>query len=107
MSIWPQATWTTPLRSRRMPLAEARLAHHAVDALAQARGHDTQVVDGLAERPREIFSSQLEHRHAESLGDRVEMALQREARLGRPVAALGAARRLVGQDAYALPAVVG
>src|SRR5438477_11158497 len=63
------------------------------------------MVDRLRVGLEEVLASELEDGHAELLGHRIEVALQRVARLGSPVAALGPARRLVGEDPHTLPAV--
>ena len=96
-----------PLPGGRVPrfCAPAGGLDHAVDALAEPdRGHG-QVVRGLHERLGQVAPPHVGRVEPELLGGLVDLALHREARLGRPVAALGPAGRLVGEHARALELV--
>ena len=86
-------------------LAPARGLDDLVDALAEPDRRHRQVVRRLGEGLVDDAPPQVGGIEAELLGGLVELALQREARLGRAVAALGAAGRLVGEDARPLELV--
>ena len=88
-------------------VAPAGGLHDLVDALAQADGRDRQVVRRLGERLGDDPPPHVGGIEPELLGRLVELTFEREARLDRAVAALGSARRLVGEDARALELVHG
>src|SRR5690606_38721517 len=79
---------------------------HLLDACAEAHRADAQEVGGQRVARREVVEPQLRRVEAEVAGDLVELHLEREARLRRAVAALGPARRLVGEEARAAEVVV-
>ena len=74
----------------------------AADALGEADRADAQLVRGQRVRLLDDAQAQLGRIERERLGDLVELHLLAEAGLRRAVAALRAARRLVGEDAAAL-----
>ncbi len=78
---------------------------HLVDARAQADRADPQEVGGQRVRRLEVAAADLGRVEAEVAGDPVELNLHGEARLRRPVAALGAAGRLVREDARSVETV--
>ncbi len=88
-----------------MFLRERRACYDLVDARCEAdRAHLEPVRReriGLHDHPE----AQLRRIHAELLGNLVELDFLPEARLGGAVAALGPARRLVGEDARGLELV--
>src|SRR6185369_14333536 len=95
---------------RRNAVAGALVApaggfYDLVDALAQTDGRDRQVVRRLGERLGDDPPPHVRGIEPELLGRLVELTFEREARLDRAVAALGSARRLVGEDARALELV--
>ena len=75
------------------------------DAFGEADRADLEPVRGERIGLRHHSQAQLGGVHAELLGDLVELDLLAEARLRRAVAALGSARRLVGEDARRFEAV--
>src|SRR5262249_19883942 len=78
---------------------------HLVDALAESDRRHRQMIRRLRKRLDENAAAPVRRVEPEMLGRLVELHLQREARLWRAVAALGAARRLVGEDPRALELV--
>ena len=88
-------------------LTPARGLDHPVDALAEPDGGHGQVIGRLGEGLGEITAPHVRGIETELLGRLVDLALHGKARLRRPVAALGAAGRLVGKDPRALELVDG
>ena len=78
---------------------------HAADALGEADGADAQVVRRQRVRLLDDAEAEVGGIDGEALGDLVELNFLAEAALRRAVSALGAARRLVGEDAAALELV--
>src|SRR5690606_20775802 len=76
-----------------------------VQALEEAVRRDAQLVDRARAAAQEVSPPQLDRVHADRFRELVELDLEREARLHRPVAALGAARRLVRVHARRIEAV--
>ena len=90
-----------------LALVEARGLERLLGHLVDPAGGDPQAVDRARVGFDVVESLQLDGVHPEVLGDLVEVQLEREARLGRPVPPLGPAGRLVGEDAAGLEAVGG
>ena len=88
-------------RFSRQPEASTTRSMHS----PSADGGHGQVVGGLHERLGQVAPPHVGRVEAELLGGLVDLALHREARLGRAVPALGPARRLVGEHARALELV--
>src|SRR4029453_9964779 len=116
MSVAPHSNATPPFRCRRLRLlrrdAEAKALvapagglDDLVNAFAEADRRDRQGVGGLGERRGGDPPPEPGRIEAELLGGLIDLALEREAGLGRAVAALGPARRLVGEDARPLELV--
>ena len=96
------------LASPRLLRASPERLHHAVDALAEPDRRHRQVVGRLGERLGDDCAAAC--RPGRGRAARAALSSwhsMREARLRRAVAALGAARRLVGEDARALELVHG
>src|SRR5207302_131954 len=82
-----------------------RACGHLLDALREADRADLQPVRRERIRLGDDAQAQLGRVHAELLRDLVELHFLAEARLRRTVAALGAAGRLVGEDACSVELV--
>src|SRR5262249_32145802 len=98
-----------PLPGRRAVagalVAPARRLDDLVDALPEANGRHRQVVRRLGEGVRDDANPPGGRIEPELLGGLAEPQFGREAGLHRAVASLGAARRVVGEDARALELV--
>ena len=90
-----------------VPRCEVRCPSHLDNALAEAAAGDTQVVNGRRVRLHGVHESYSDRLHAQVRRGPVQLALEGEPGLRCAVAPLGSARRLVGEDPYALKAVVG
>ena len=88
-------------------LLPARACDDLLDARAEAHRADAQIVGGERVWWDECLEAQLRRVELQLLGDLVDVDFEGEARLRRTVAALGTARRLVGEGACALEAVAG
>src|SRR5207245_7489026 len=84
------------------PLLPLRAANHLLDAGSESHRADAQPVGGERVRRHEMLETQLRRIYAELLGDLVEVDLEREARLRRPVAPFRSTRRLVRKSSCAL-----
>ena len=82
-------------------------ALHRVEALQEAVGCDAQVVDGAGVRADEVAPAQIDRVDCERFRDAVELHLEGEARLDRPVPPLGSARGLVGVGPGGVEAIGG
>ena len=97
----------TPRPAGQLPVLRVpvRPVDDPPDALGEPDRADAEPVRGQRVRLRHDVEPQLRRIQPEPLGDLVELHLLAEARLRRAVSALGAARRLVGEDARALELV--
>src|SRR5207302_3295632 len=75
--------------------------HNAVDAFVKTAGCDAKPVDGASVGLHEVPPLQLDRIETEVACDLLEVELERKAWLRCAMSALGAARRLVGEDATA------
>jgi hypothetical protein len=69
---------------------------HGVETLQESVGGDAELVHGPGVLADEVESPEVDGVHSHPLGELVHLDLEREPGLNRPVAALGAAGRLVG-----------
>src|SRR5262249_39311951 len=98
-------TDAAPARQLAELARPARGLLHRLETLQEAVRGDTQAVPGRGVLADEVAPAQLEGVELQRLGQLVELALHREARLHRAVAALGPAAGLVGEDARRVEAV--
>ena len=88
-----------------MLLAEVGALGDALEAFFQSNRTDLELVRGDRERLDYLVEPDVERTLLDLLRKLVEMAFDREARLHRTVAALGAAWRLVGEHTQAFKLV--
>jgi hypothetical protein len=98
---------TAPIGQSTPALAPTGGALDLVEALQEAVRGDTHAVDGARVLTDEVAAPHLDRVHADPLGELVELALEREARLHRAVASLGTAARLVREHARRVEAIGG